>query len=471
MLDAAVLRDVGGFEALLALFDVVSERLDGDGREHQDHGDVYEDHESLAEVGAVPGERGAGGGPDEHDDGRDGLEDVADGVARTPVHDEAEAPFGIVVVADERGVAEEAHRERDEDGPVAAQYGRQGMLDVEDSGDFLGRLDVAGKTHQRRSRADEERVDEDGERLHEPLLYRVRDARTGACVRGGTHTRFVGVETALDTVHDAASGEAAESGVEREGALEDGSEHGGHVRDVVDDDAECHDHVDGAHDGDEVARDGGDFLGATPDAGGEEDREDDADDDGRGTLTVEAVAREGILNVVGSEQVVAYDVGVEHEGREEDAEPAHAEGRLDVVGGTAVGMPGHIVMALVNLRERRFHESGCRPDDRDEPHPENGAGTAETDGGRDADDVAGAHAGGCRDHQGAERRNPVSVQGLVAGDAEHLDKMPDLRESQTDGKENSCDNQEQRNDVEIVQDGIEGRNARVNQVKHNVLRL
>ena len=63
----------------------------------------------------------------------------------------------------------------------------------------------------------------------------------------------------------------------------------------------------------------------------------------------------------------------------------------------------------------------------------------------------------------------MGVQGLVAGDAKHLDKVPDLRESQTDGKENSCDNQEQRNDVEIVQDGIEGRNAGMNQFEHNVL--
>ena len=344
------------------------------------------------------------------------------------------------------------------------------MLDVEDSGDFLGRLDVAGKAHQRRGRADEERVDEDGERLHESLLYEVRDASAGARVRGGTHTRFVGVEAALDTVHDAASGESAESGVEREGALEDGGEHGGHVRDVVDDDAERHDHVDGTHDGDEVARNGGDLLGTAPDADGEEDGEDDADDDGRGTFVVEAVAREGVLDVVGGEEVVADDVGDEHEGREEDAEPAHTEGRLDVVRGTAVGMSGHVVVALVDLRERRFHECGGCADNRDEPHPENGAGTAEADGRRDADDVAGTHAGGGRDHQGAERRNPVGVQGLVTGDAEHLDKMPDLREPEADGKEKSCDNQEQRNDVEIVQDGIEGRNARMNQIKHNVLR-
>ena len=267
----------------------------------------------MAEVGAVPGERGAGGSPDEHDDGSDGLEDVADGVVRTPVHDEAEAAFGVVVVADERGVAEEAHRECDENGPVGAQYGRQGMLDVEDSGDFLGRFDVGGKAHQRRSRADEERVDEDRERLHEPLLYRVRDARAGACVRGGTHTRFVGVQAALDTVHDTASGESAEPGVERECTLENGGEHGGHIRDVVDDNAECHDYIDGAHDGNEVARDGGDFLGATPDADRKEHCEDNADDDGRGTLVVEAVAREGILDVVGGEQVVAHDVGNEHE--------------------------------------------------------------------------------------------------------------------------------------------------------------
>ena len=66
-------------------------------------------------------------------------------------------------------------------------------------------------------------------------------------------------------------------------------------------------------------------------------------------------------------------------------------------------MAGNVVMALVDLSESRFHECGSRPDDRDEPHPENSACTAEADCRRDADDVARTHAGSGRDHQCAKR--------------------------------------------------------------------
>ena len=62
LLDAAFFCDVDGFEAFLLLVGVVLEGLDGDWREYQDDGDVHEDHEALAKVCAVPGERCAGGG-------------------------------------------------------------------------------------------------------------------------------------------------------------------------------------------------------------------------------------------------------------------------------------------------------------------------------------------------------------------------------------------------------------------------
>ena len=62
LLDAAFFCDVDGFEAFLLLVGVILECLDGDWREYQDDGDVHEDHEALAKVCAVPGERCAGGG-------------------------------------------------------------------------------------------------------------------------------------------------------------------------------------------------------------------------------------------------------------------------------------------------------------------------------------------------------------------------------------------------------------------------
>ena len=63
LFDATFLCDVDGFQPFFLLFDVIPESLDGDGRECQDNGDVHEDHETLAEVGAVPGKRGTGDCP------------------------------------------------------------------------------------------------------------------------------------------------------------------------------------------------------------------------------------------------------------------------------------------------------------------------------------------------------------------------------------------------------------------------
>ena len=141
---------------------------------------------------------------------------------------------------------------------------------VNDSRNVLAGLDVGRKAHEGCGGADEERVDEYGERLHEALLDGVRDACACTCVRGGTHTCFVGVEAALDAVHDAASGKSAESCVKRECVLENRAEHGGNIRDVVYDNAEGDDDVDGSHEGNEVACDGGNFLGTFPDAKCEE---------------------------------------------------------------------------------------------------------------------------------------------------------------------------------------------------------
>ena len=62
LFDAAILGDVDGFKPFLSLVGVVLERLDRDWRKNQDDRDVHEDHEALAKVCAVPGERCAGCG-------------------------------------------------------------------------------------------------------------------------------------------------------------------------------------------------------------------------------------------------------------------------------------------------------------------------------------------------------------------------------------------------------------------------
>ena len=61
------------------------------------------------------------------------------------------------------------------------------------------------------------------------------------------------------------------------------------------------------------------------------------------------------------------------------------------------------------LRQNRFGENGTHAEERRQPHPENGAGTARHDGGRNARDVTGADLRGNRDGQRLERGDGFSV--------------------------------------------------------------
>ena len=105
---------------------------------------------------------------------------------------------------------------------------------------------------------------------------------------------------------------------------------------------------------------------------------------------------ESVSNVEGSQQVEAAHVGQNEDRREERGKPVLLEGRLNVVGGTTVGVVGTLL--LVDLRERRLDEGGRAAEGRDDPHPEHGAGAAERHGRSHTGDVADAHARGCGDH-------------------------------------------------------------------------
>ena len=71
----------------------------------------------------------------------------------------------------------------------------------------------------------------------------------------------------------------------------------------------------------------------------------------------------------------------------------------DVAGGAAaIGAVG--LGALVELRERAFEQARGHADQRDGPHPEHRAGTAQSDGDGDTGDVAAAHASADADEKG-----------------------------------------------------------------------
>ena len=78
---------------------------------------------------------------------------------------------------------------------------------------------------------------------------------------------------------------------------------------------------------------------------------------------------------------------------------------------------------LEQLGERRFDEGRSGAQQRDDPHPEDGAGAADGDGGSHAGQVPGAYARSHADGEGLERGYmllPVVLSRGIAQQPEHL---------------------------------------------------
>ena len=74
--------------------------------------------------------------------------------------------------------------------------------------------------------------------------------------------------------------------------------------------------------------------------------------------------------------------------------------RFYVIGGIAVASLG--TFFLIYLSEGTFNDSGRRAEDGDDPHPENGAVSAEADSCGHTDDVTRTYTGGSGYHQRLE---------------------------------------------------------------------
>ena len=310
---------------------------------------------------------------------------------RVAPEDILQAALAVIVVADERREREQTHGHGDEDGAEVAERLLHGRLNIGRAGRFLGRHDAGAQAHERRARADEQRVDVHGQALHEALLAGMRHAGRGGGVGRGTHAGLVGVQAALDAPHDARTGKAAERRLEIERIAEDVGDDAREDLDVHENDDERHEDVQHAHDRHEHARDIGQALAAAEHAQGEQHRKDRADDIRRAALDIEAEAAERILQVVGREHIKAHDIGQDQHDREHDAEPALMQRLLHVVRRAAVAAAVRIAL-FVDLRERRLDERTRTADQRHDPHPEHGAEAAETDGRGHTDDVARADA-------------------------------------------------------------------------------
>lgn len=190
--------DVGGLEvrilALLALLHVVVQREERGLGENNDHRDVDDDHQRLEEVGGIPRQTHADRRADEDDDARHQTEHKHERLARVALEDVLEAALAVIVVADQCREGKQAHGHGNEHRAEAAERGGHRLLHIGRALQLRRRLDAGGQAHQRRGRADQERVDKDAEHLDKTLLDGVGDVGRGRGVRGRAHTGLVGVQ-------------------------------------------------------------------------------------------------------------------------------------------------------------------------------------------------------------------------------------------------------------------------------------
>ena len=376
-LDAVGIGAVGGQLALAALPLIVAQGGDGRLGEDNDDGYVDDDHQGLEQVRRIPGQARGDDRAGKDQGNGDQAVDEHESFARLLLHDEAQAAFGVVVVADKGGEGEEADRDCNEDGAKAAEGRACAGLDIGCTRGISAGLHAGEEAEEGGGGADEQGIDEDGEHLHQALLCRVAHVGRGGSVGGRAHAGLVGVQAAFDAPHDAGAGEAAENGLEIEGGMEDVAEHGAEAGDVREDNDQGDDHVQHAHDGHQHLGHPGQAFAAAENADAEEHCQHTADDVG-GILIVEAEAREGALGVVGRQHVVAHHVGEDEDDGEDNAQPALAEGLLHVIGGAAVAVALTVAL-LVDLGERGLHKRGGAAEDRRDPHPEDRAGAAEAE--------------------------------------------------------------------------------------------
>ena len=228
--------------------------------------------------------------------------------------------------------------------------------------------------------------------------------------------------------------------------------------DVEDENTQAADEVDDSHNGNELLGNGREALhAAQEDEAGEEDDEQahDPGGDAKGRIA-------GRGNRIGLDHA-AHEAKCQDDGNGEEAREELAartrEGLGDVVDRTA--MNGAVLVDLARLlREDGLGVVGRHTEERDEPHPEDGARAADQDGAAGTHDVARADL---RRDGGGERLKRADAALLLAAeevelteDAAHaLSEEANLHELGADGEHQAHGN-EQDDEHVVRQIGVDG---------------
>ena len=437
----------------VALRRVVVERADGPLAQQENGEEVHDGHEAHEDVGQVPGKVEAVDGTevDENDTGK-AEHGKQHGAA---VLDEAQVALGVEVVADEAREGECEDGERDDvDTPLAHRV-VHGHLHERHAVETLGGsrvLHIEHEDHHRRAGADDQRVDVDGQALHEALLHGVGNARSGGGVGRGAHTGLVGVQAALDAQHDDRTGESAEDGLPVEGRGEHEAEDGRQVGDVGERGPHSNGDVDKRHDGHDNRGDDADAARTAEDDERRHDGKHDAA--GNSGLVAESALARVVLKRAGRieclQAIEAEREAQDEQHGEDDAKPAMPQALLDVVGGASAEL-AVLAPHLEDLGERGLDEGRGGAHERHDPHPENGTRATGGDGGGDAGDVARAHTARRGHHQRLERRDGVPALNvlLLRELGEHVLDIANLHRAGTNRVPDTREHKQRQQDVGV----------------------
>ena len=236
--------------------------------------------------------------------------------------------------------------------------------------------------------------------------------------------------------------EPAGRGGRREGVGEDHADRGRNLGDVDHDDQEGRAQVEHDHRRDKLAGDVADPADSADDHDGDQGRNDDSRDPGRHR----EAAAEGGRHRVDLHRVADPEGGDGSEDREQEPEPlpelgselAHAVPQ--VVHRAADVLPGRVDLAVRHRADGLGVLRG-HPEQRDQPHVEDGAGSPQRNRGRDPGDVPGANGRGQCRHQGVEGLDlPLSSDGvLVEEQAEPVADLPPRHEDETERQQDAGD--------------------------------
>ena len=249
-------------------------------------------------------------------------------------------------------------------------------------GQRMGEIALDGEHHQSGHGADDDGVDKRAHHRKAALRGRIVGLGDGVGDRGRTLTRLVGEQAAGNTGADRDDDRCAEEAAARrlgvEGAAEDTAEGFRKVGDVDDESDQGHQQIGAGHPGDDRFSDPADRLDAADDDDEDGDRSHRAADP---FLDAEQFVG-AVTEAVGLDAVAGDQRGEERAEAEQDCQPgpfraeadgdiAHRAAAIGAVSGLLAKAHGQRALG----KGQRHAEQGSNP------HPEDGAGAAQGDGG------------------------------------------------------------------------------------------